>query len=112
MKNKIRTQYNYNPADGKEKGGGISLTVPDQTLSLQTILERFTRGQSVATLTPVWDVSDELPDFNTMDKVEIEGYKNNLKTSLKKAKEQKAPASAQAPARLPEQIEGIKTGEQ
>jgi len=112
MKNKIRTQYNFKPTDGKEKGGGISLTVPDQTLSLQTILERFTRGQSVATLTPVWDADSNLPDFDKMDTVEIEGYKNNLKTSLKKAREQRPPASAQAPARLPEDIEGIKVGEQ
>lgn len=37
-----------------------SVTVPNQTLSLKTLIERFTRGQSVATLTPVFNGSEAL----------------------------------------------------
>ena len=52
-----------------------SLTVPDQTLPLRVLLERYTRGQGVVTLQPHFD-SDydpdfEMPDVSKMDKMDI-----------------------------------------
>lgn len=108
----IKTMYNFDPSKGKEKGGGISLTVPDQTLSLQTLLERFTRGQSVATLTPVFHGDQEFPDFDRMDAVDLEIYKKNLTNSLMKASAKASQAEAKAPVAPPpnppvEDIEGV-----
>jgi hypothetical protein len=46
-----------------------SQTVPDMTLSLQELVERYTRGQSVATFTPVYYGEDE--EFDIFSKQEI-----------------------------------------
>lgn len=42
---KWKTQYNAEEfPKGYEKPRGVSLTIPDQSMSLKTLLERFTRG--------------------------------------------------------------------
>jgi hypothetical protein len=45
-----------------------SLTIPDQSMPLQTILERYSRGLPVSgtNLEPIWD-DQEHPNFATMD---------------------------------------------
>lgn len=76
-----------------------SLTVPDQVLSIHEILARFTRGQSVATLTPVW--GSDMPDIENMDPIERMEYAKNLRDSVKRGSAardaaQKAAAAAAA----------------
>ncbi|WNK13924.1 MAG: hypothetical protein [Microvirus sp.] len=68
----IKTQYNreLHPCN-YEINEEPSSTIPDQTLSIRTILERYTRGQSVDGMkTPIYqqgeDYSD-LPDPKTLD---------------------------------------------
>ena len=41
---RFRTKYNYDPTDEVEINDGSSQTVPDQSLTVQDILIRFTRG--------------------------------------------------------------------
>lgn len=47
-----------------------SLTVPDMSLPLKTLLERYTRGGTVATLTPVYNGEEEYPELEKMDKIQ------------------------------------------
>lgn len=71
-----------------------SLTVPDQTMSIQTILERYSRGLPIGGRTDeYYDEEDTMPDYRTLDltdiaqlqknvKDTIENYKNNVSTSV------------------------------
>lgn len=54
--------YPHRKMDGK------SLTIPDQSLPLRTILERYSRGLPVSgtNAQPDWDES-EMPDIRTLD---------------------------------------------
>lgn len=45
-----------------EKAGGVSMTVPGQTLSLRTLIDRYTRGIDVDMFTPQYDEDDIIPD--------------------------------------------------
>lgn len=85
-KPKIRTQYTNNETD-YEKNSGISETVPDDTLSIPQILERFVKGQPVyaSNRTPYYDSENdfaEVPDLAKMDLTEqadyFEAHRNNL----------------------------------
>lgn len=71
------------PTKRYEKTTGPSLTVPDQTLSLQELVKRYTRGQSVATLTPIYEEEDAgLPDTTGMDKMQKIDMLRNVATEV------------------------------
>jgi glutathionyl-hydroquinone reductase len=55
-----------------EKNNKPSLTIPDQTMSIRTILERHSRGLSIEGIkTPIWDGEDnDLPDWRKLDLAE------------------------------------------
>lgn len=60
-----------------------SLTVPDQTMSIRTILERYSRGLPIGgRLDEYYDEEDTLPDPRTLDLVDrqelAEEYKNEI----------------------------------
>jgi len=60
-----------------------SLTVPDQTMSIRTILDRYSRGLPVGgRLDEYYDEEDTLPDPKTLDLAErqelAELYKNEI----------------------------------
>jgi hypothetical protein len=60
-----------------------SQTVPDMTLSLQELVERYTRGQSVATFTPVYYGEDEeFADVSRMDPVERIEYARFIREKI------------------------------
>lgn len=80
-KRRCQTWNNYNRHDNiSEINLDPSLTIPNQTMSIRTLLNRFTRGQSIATLTPIYqyDIAEEpdnlialdLPDLDKLDKIE------------------------------------------
>lgn len=57
-----------------EKGGGLSKTVPDETLSVKEILERFTRGVPMITKPghyPDMDADFDDLDLEAFDRLEI-----------------------------------------
>ncbi len=62
-----------------------SLTVPDQTMSIKTILERYTRGLPVGGRTDVvFDEDDTMPDYRTLDLTEIADLQHEVKTTFEK----------------------------
>lgn len=78
----IRHQYNYDPGKAKrERFTKPSLTIPDETLSIREILDRFARGipmENVAKI-PVYDGDEmRLPDVRTLDFAEIQTYAEEI----------------------------------
>lgn len=75
-----------------ERNGMPSMTVPDQTLSVREIMDRYSRGLPIGgSRMPLFDEADELPDIKTLDLTEREDYREifeselvNLKTKSKK----------------------------
>lgn len=66
-----------------EQPYGIDMTIPDQTLTIRQIVDRFAKGLPVeGAKTPIWDEDNDLPDFRTLDLAERQEmahlYKNEL----------------------------------
>lgn len=68
----FNTPYNYflSPAF-KESGGGTSVTVPDTSPDLSTMVARRDQGLPVSINTNMGYSDDDLPDLHVMDKLEI-----------------------------------------
>ena len=89
---KWKTQYNAHAYDKQyEKNSLPSLTIPDQTLSVKEIMDRFVRGLPVeGAKIPIYEGDEsDLPDLSRMDLTErhetIERIKNEVDTLKKKA---------------------------
>jgi len=103
---KVRTWYNFSPdSDGAgEKHGGISLTIPDQTLPMKELLARYTRGQQITTFTPVYNGDNDLPDVSRMTELEMLELKMGINEHIRetrdalitRSKERKAQKDAQS----------------
>jgi hypothetical protein len=68
----VKNSLNY---DYKEQKGEVnnlpSMTIPDQTMSIRTIVDRYTSGLPVTGFTPVYDGEDfYMPDPKTLDLVD------------------------------------------
>jgi hypothetical protein len=60
-----------------------SQTVPDMTLSLSELVQRYTRGQSVATFTPVYHgEEEEFADVSRMDTIERIEYARYIREKI------------------------------
>lgn len=103
--NTIRHQYNYNPREARrEKFFKPSLTIPDETLSIREILERFARGIPMENVSkiPVYDGEEnELPDLRTLDISEIQAYAQEVvdirsRFEESRADQERAKAEAEA----------------
>lgn len=83
---KFRSSFTYivKPEEQEEKSSKEpSQTVPDMTLSLQELVERYTRGQSVATFTPVYYGEDEeFADVSRMDPIERIEYARFIREKI------------------------------
>lgn len=94
---KIKTWWNFRlTSNMKYKTEGESLTIPDQSFTIEEILERFTRGiDPMLTKNPIWedDVNfDDLPANYNPDLADIDDAKNfieEVETKKKKVKELK-----------------------
>lgn len=81
----IITPWTYSPTGRGERSTRPSLTVPDQSMSLQTILQKFATGQPIdGVKAEIWNGDEEdLPDVKKMDLTEIDDlmteYKNRIK---------------------------------
>lgn len=68
-----------------------SLTVPDMTLGLRDLLERYVRGEHVSTFQPVYsddpDVPDNLETLSPMDRIDMS---RDLKAGIAKFQAGKA----------------------
>lgn len=64
-----------------------SMTIPDQTMSIRTILERHSRGLPVGgSLDVYYDEDDTMPDYRTLDLSEIADLKQEVKDTIEKHK--------------------------
>lgn len=86
MKPAIKTSYNakYFPKQ-KEINRLPSRTVPDQTLPLRTILDRYARGLPISgsNLTPLFNGDQQLPDVKRLDISEIHQWKEYVREEIK-----------------------------
>lgn len=95
-----------------EKNYGLSKTIPNDTMSIKTIMERYARGQSVGGAPKVQvyesvddeDFSTYVPDPRTLDLADVEQMKretreyiDELNDKTKKAREAAKKAKAEAP---------------
>lgn len=86
---KFKNHYNSVPAKG-EVNLQPSLTVPDQTMSIQELMSRHVRGLSLGgTNVPIYEgEEDDFPDLSRMDKIDrIEALRDAQK-ELMEIKEQ------------------------
>jgi hypothetical protein len=86
MKFKIKHSLNAKdfPVEGK-KFTLPSMTVPDQTMSIRTILDRYSRGLPVGgRVDEYYDEEDTMPDYRTLDLTEIAELQNEVKQTFEK----------------------------
>lgn len=76
---KIKTPYNAKEFPVKGESSKLpSMTVPDQSMSVQEILRRYASGLSpLGERVPVYDGDEEVPDLKKMDLAEIEQLKKD-----------------------------------
>jgi hypothetical protein len=83
---KFRTPFTYKNQKTEQEIKSFlspSQTVPDMTLSLQELVQRYTRGQSVATFTPVYYGEDEeFADVSRMDPMERIEYARYIREKI------------------------------
>lgn len=97
-----------------EKNDQPSMTVPDQTISLSELLERFTKGETVPTFPGQYQDDDDenvYDDLNTLDLSELEelaervsSRRSELEESL--SREQRAQAQEPAEGGKPQTSDG------
>lgn len=106
MKHSIN-HFTYNSAPGLSFEGCKKITVPDQALSLRTLLAQHTRGVPMEERQAVYFEDEEIPDFSQMDLVDIheyhqktreriQGLQNQIKESERIAKEKRDALHVQA----------------
>lgn len=109
----MRTHYNWLNYSQRERVIEISelphMTVPDQTMSLRTILDRYARGLPITgtALEPQYYGDDEYPDVTRLDLSELEDLKasnssfiKQTQEALKKHEERKAAEKAARTTKL------------
>lgn len=90
MKYRNRINYNSSGMDVFEISDAKSMTVPDQTLTIRQLLERYTTGGSVATFTPVYNGDEEFAEFEKMDKLDKLMYAQELEEGIQEFRRTKA----------------------
>jgi len=80
---KVRNLFNAVPDPG-EVNTLPSLTIPDQAMSIQEILRRYTSGLPIGgSRSPIFDEDNDLPELSKMDLADrqtaIERYASELK---------------------------------
>lgn len=74
---RIVTWLNYKPKPGK-RITAPSMTVPDQTMSIREILDRYARGLPIeGQKVPMYDGDEFVPDIAHMDLVDVDEMRRN-----------------------------------
>lgn len=76
---KVKTWLNRSefPTVG-EINSGVSMTVPDEALTVKEIISRFSRGLPVGAHIPDFDEENDFPDPRTLDLTELDDYRKQL----------------------------------
>lgn len=91
--NRLHVKHQYNafqfPAY-RESNNQPSKTVPNQTLSLKTLLDRYGRGLPLSgnPSEPQYFQDNLMPDINKMDISEIHDLKNAIKSDIQKKQQE------------------------
>jgi hypothetical protein len=86
MKVKNSLNYDYNQELG-EVNYLPSMTIPDQTMTIRNIVDRYTRGLPVTGFNPVYDGEDYyIPDPRTLDLVERQEMAEQIKQEVESLK--------------------------
>lgn len=85
QRNNLDYQLGDHPQD-LEYPDPISDTIPNQTLPLNKLIEKFIRGQAVPIREDAYFLGD-LPDPNSMDKIDREMLKRNVAEQIREAQE-------------------------
>lgn len=88
---------------------GVSLTVPDQTMTIPELLERYTRGQDIPILDGVYLSEVELDpgyeDFDKMDFVDKLELAGEIRDQMLQQQREKLEAEAAHKAEMEAQIQ-------
>jgi acyl-CoA reductase-like NAD-dependent aldehyde dehydrogenase len=110
---KFRSAFSYIEKESEQEEKSSmepSQTVPDMTLSLQELVQRYTRGQSVATFTPVYYGEDEeFADVSRMDPIERIEYARYIREQISTARHSLAEHQAADEGGAEPQTSGGKT---
>lgn len=87
----IRNRQSYEAVvhSNPEKGGGISQTIPNQAISLQELINRFTISSEWPKPTPEQfdnTGTSHLPDISKLDKIEIQTLANENAAAIEEHK--------------------------
>lgn len=86
----IKTSMNANQFAKKYEVNNLpSMTIPDQTMSVKTILERYTRGLPINGFEPIYDEDDVLPDPRTLDLAERQELASSFKNEIQEIESRK-----------------------
>lgn len=110
---KVKNSLNANEFEKKYKTfTQPSLTVPDQTMSIRTILERYSRGLPIGgRLDEYYDEEDDLPDPRTLDLAERQELAENYIQEINEIKSRKKNVSTNVDNNLDNSEGVIKTDE-
>lgn len=80
---RVRTMFNYVPRKGITFYNK-SRTIPNQSMSVEAVVKRYASGLPVHQYhqEPVYNGEIELPNFNAMDKIEMDLFMKENKTYL------------------------------
>lgn len=107
---KFKTQWNADkfPPVLIERGGGLSMTVPDQSLSVKEIMFRYSKGLPIGgERVPIYHGEDEfLPDYAFLDLAEQEDLKRATADEI--AEYRKKLSKARVDLKKSEKVEKVK----
>nr|QJB19758.1 MAG: hypothetical protein [Microvirus sp.] len=112
---KIKTWANASPDKG-EVILGVSMTVPDQSISLKILIEKYVRGEPVTTFHAQYDTDNEIlaavPGIERLDAVEkleaakaISGAIEDIRKAAKAAPAPVAPVVPPPPPPAPPAVD-------
>lgn len=85
---KVKNSLNYEYQDQKGEVNTLpSMTIPDQTMSIRTIVDRYAKGLPVSAFTPIYEGEDfYMPDPKTLDLVDRADLLENVKQEVESLK--------------------------
>lgn len=86
---KFKTPWNEVPSRNRgESNYGPSMTIPDQTMSVAEIMQRYARGLPIeGAKVPLYDEDNDMPDINRLDLAERQEMIQQAKDELADIKE-------------------------
>ena len=85
---KVKNSLNYEYQEQKGEVNTLpSMTIPDQTMSIRTIVDRYAKGLPASAFTPIYEGEDfYMPDPKTLDLVDRAELLENVKQEVESLK--------------------------